>query len=326
MKALLLAGGLGTRLRPLTHTRPKHLLPIVNRPHIDHVIDLLLENDVNAMVLMTSYMAESFSVVVQEARSRGMSVEVTVEKEPLGTAGAIKNAAPLVGDDTFYVLNADVLTDVSLRRALEFHRAREADATIVLTPVEDPSAFGVVSTDDRGLVTGFVEKPAPGEAPTNLINAGIYVCEPRILDHIPGNRVWSAERQLWPELVEIGSLYAVELRGYWTDIGTPQKYVEANLDALAGRYRGGATGHAPEWSLVDAAAAVAPGARLSSACVGPGVTIAADATVERSVLLAGVNVGAGAKVRDSVVGEGAVVAPGAVVTSAAIADREVVEV
>ena len=189
MKALLLAGGFGTRLRPLTFTRPKHLLPIANKPHVEHVFDLLIRHGIDEMVLLTSYLADAFSEVIASARDRGLHVEVTHEPEPLDTAGAIKNAETLIGGQTFFVFNGDVLTDVDLTRVLDFHRSREARATIVLTPVPDPSAYGVVPTDERGRVLGFIEKPPPGEAPTNLINAGIYVFEPSVLERIPAGEV-----------------------------------------------------------------------------------------------------------------------------------------
>ena len=189
MKALILAGGFGTRLRPLTLTRPKHLLPIANRPHIEHVFDLLLKHDIDQAVLMTSYLAEAFADTMAGAAQRGMSLEITNEVEPLGTAGALKNAEHLVGDEPFLAFNGDVLTNVDLGAVLDFHRAREAEASIVLTPVEDPSAYGVVPTKEDGTVLGFIEKPPRGRAPTNLINAGIYVFEPSILDRIPPDRV-----------------------------------------------------------------------------------------------------------------------------------------
>ena len=202
MKALILAGGLGTRLRPLTYTRPKHVLPIANRPHIEHVFDLLQRHDVTKVVLLTSYRADAFGTTLERAEQRGIGVELALEPEPLGTAGALKNAEGSIGDGTFLAFNGDVLTDVDLGQVVEFHRARGAVATIVLTPVDDPSAYGVVPTAADGRVLGFIEKPPPGEATTNLINAGVYVFEPSILDRIPQGVEYSAERALFPGLVE----------------------------------------------------------------------------------------------------------------------------
>jgi mannose-1-phosphate guanylyltransferase len=324
MKALILAGGLGTRLRPLTYSRPKHLLPIANRPHIEHVLDLLLAHSVEEVVLLTSYLAEAFAETVESARARGMRVEVAREEEPLGTAGALKNAEAFVGDDTFFAFNGDVLTDVDLAEVLQFHRARGAVTTILLTPVEDPSAFGVVPTEDDGRVTGFIEKPPPGEAPTNLINAGVYVFEPSVLERIPKGEVWSAERSLFPELVAGGApVFALGTDAYWMDIGTPEKYLQANVDALTGRYRTSAVPEPGEGvSLIASSAEIAEGARVSSASIGADVVVGANAIVERSVLLPGAVVGAGASVSDSTLGQGARVAPGAGIVNRAIADGD----
>lgn len=324
MKAFLIAGGFGTRLRPLTYTRPKHLLPIANRPHLHHVFDLLQRHSVTGMALLTSYLAENFSASIEEAERRGLTVDVAHEEEPLGTAGALKNAEHLTGDDTFLAFNGDILTDMDLSAVLEFHRERRAEATIVLVPVEDPSAFGVVPTDDDGRVLGFIEKPPPGEAPTNLINAGVYVFEPSILDRIPDGVEHSAERGLFPDLVEEGAaLYAMGVDAYWADIGTPAKYLEANLDALTGRFATDAVPEpGPETSVFGEGAVVADGARVSSACFGANVTVDEGAMVTRSVLLPGASVGRGAEVKDSILGEGAKVNAGAKAVEATIADAE----
>jgi mannose-1-phosphate guanylyltransferase len=322
MKALILAGGFGTRLRPLTNTRPKHLLPIANRPHIEHVFDLLQRYGVDEIVLLTSYLAEAFDTTVERAKDRGLIVHVTHEEEPLGTAGAIKNAEAFASGGTFFVFNGDVLMDVDLDAVLAFHRARDAEATIVLTPVEDPSIYGVVPTDDTGRVLGFIEKPPREEAPTNLINAGIYILEPSILARIPAGEVWSAEHQLFPGLVQEGaSLFALATGGYWMDIGTPQKYVQANLDALSGKYPDEGRAELVDGSLIGAGVGIGDGARLKSVCVGAGVTIAAGAVVEESVLLPGAIVEADAVIRRCVLGEASTVGNGATLTGVALEDK-----
>jgi mannose-1-phosphate guanylyltransferase len=327
LKALILAGGLGTRLRPLTFTRPKHLLPIANRPHIEHIFDLLLEHEVKEAVLLTSYLAETFEQSVRVAGARGILLEVTHEEEPLGTAGAIKNAESLLGDDAFLIFNGDILTDADLTSIIGWHRDRSAEATIVLSPVENPSAFGVVPTDEDGRVLGFIEKPPRDEAPTNLINAGIYVFEPSVLERIPSGEVWSAERQLFPDLVDDGAaLYATAIDAYWMDVGTPDKYLRANLDALAGRFKDPKVVDAAEGnSLLGEGAVVAADARISSACLGPGSEIGSKATIERSVTLPRVRIGKGAKVVDSIIGERAEVHDGAEVVDMTIADGSEVE-
>lgn len=327
MRALLIAGGFGTRLRPLTFTRPKHLLPIANRSHLHHVFDLLQRHGISGVALLTSYLAENFQGSIDLAESRGLTVDVAHEDEPLGTAGALKNAQHLTGDETFFAFNGDILTDMDLGMVLDFHRDRQAEATIVLTPVEEPSAYGVVPTDTDGRVLGFIEKPPPGEAPTNLINAGVYVLEPSILDRIPQGVEYSAERALFPGLVEEeAALFALGVDAFWADIGTPAKYLEANLDALAGRFATDAVAEpGPEASVVGEGVVIPRNARVSSACLGAGATLGERATVTRSVLLTRAFVGDGAEVVDSILGEGAKVAPGVKVVGATIADGEEVE-
>lgn len=322
MKALILAGGLGTRLRPLTNTRPKHLLPIANRPHIEHVFDLLQRHGVDEVVLLTSYLAEAFETTVSQAASRGLTVRVTHEEEPLGTAGALRNAEEFASDGTFLVFNGDVLMDIDLGEVLEFHRDRGAEATIVLTPVDDPSEYGVVPTEPGGRVLGFIEKPPRDEAPTNLINAGIYVLEPSVLERIPRGEVWSAERQLFPGLVEEGArLFAVGAESYWMDIGTPEKFLQANLDALSGRYRDAQLPELTGGSLIGEGAKIDGDAQVSSASIGEGAVIAAGAVVEESVLLPRAVVEAGAIVRRSILGEASIASKDATLTGITLEDR-----
>ena len=324
MKALILAGGFGTRLRPLTYTRPKHLLPIANKPHIDHVLDLLQRHGVDEGVLLTSYLAEAFDETIERAKARGFTMHVTHEEEPLGTAGALKNAEDFTRDGTFLVFNGDVLSDVDLGELISFHRDRGAAATIYLRPVNDPSAFGVVPTDDDGRVTGFIEKPPPGEAPTNLINAGVYVLEPRILERIPKGEVWSSEHQLFPALVdENAGLFGKPMEGYWKDIGTPASLLGANLDALVGEYRTEQVPDpGPRTSLIAESAQVEEGAQVISSCLGEGVQILAGAIVKRSLLLPGVTVAADGRVNASILGEAAAVPEGGVVEDETIADGQ----
>jgi mannose-1-phosphate guanylyltransferase len=323
LKALILAGGFGTRLRPLTYTRPKHLLPIANRPHIEHVFDLLVACDVDEVVMLTSYLAEAFAAAIDGGTRRGIRIQVAREEEPLGTAGALKNAADFVSDDTFLAFNGDILTDVDLDTIIQFHRARGAEATIMLVPVEDPSTFGVVPTESGGRVTGFIEKPPRGEAPTDQINAGVYVMEPSVFARIPAGEVYSAERQLFPEVAADGALYALARDSYWIDVGTPEKYLQANMDALAGTFHTPAVANPGAGTVLEAeGCAVSDSATLANVCLGAGAVVEEGATITTSVLLPGAVVGAGAVVEATILGERAKVSPGAWIKDAVIADDE----
>ena len=299
MKAIVLAGGEGTRLRPLTWTTPKPLLPIVNRPFLEHQLAWLAGHGVTEVVLSLGYRSDAFA-----GRSfSDLPLQVAAEPEPLGTAGAIRFAAEAGGvTSRFLVCNGDVLTDLDVSALVRFHTERDAEATIALTRVEDPSAFGVVPTDDDGRVLRFVEKPPPGEAPTDWINAGTYV--------IPTGRAVSIERETFPGLLaRAGRLFALLSPAYWLDIGTPAKYLEANADRLA--RSGGA-------SLVGPGATVAPGAAVDGSVLGAGAVVEAGAKVLRSVLFEGARVGAGAEVTDSVLAAGAAVEAGAAVSGVSI--------
>jgi NDP-sugar pyrophosphorylase family protein len=259
---------------------------------------------VTEVVLSIGYQPDAFAGHFEDGAPGGLVLRYAVEPEPLGTAGAIRFAAEAGGfGGRFLVCNGDVLTDLDVTALVRLHDESGAEATIALTRVEDPSAFGVVPTAADGRVLGFVEKPPPGEAPTDWINAGTYVLEPSVLDTIPPGRAVSIERETFPALLgRDAKLYALAAAGYWLDIGTPSKYLQANLDRLEG---GG--------SLCPPDAEVDAGATVESSVLGPGAVVEDGARVVRSVLLAGARVEAGAVVADSVVGEGAVIGSGAVV-------------
>jgi len=325
VRAVVLVGGRGTRLQPLTDTIPKQLLPVAETPMIERVVAHLVAHGVDDVVLSMAYLPDAFQLAFPEDRCAGAPLCYAVEPEPLDTAGAIRFAAVAAGmQETFLVFNGDVLTDFDISALVDLHRARRAEATIALTRVDDPSRFGVVPTDETGRVTAFVEKPPPGQAPTDLINAGIYVVEPAVLDRIPEGRRVSIERETFPALVADGTLFALALEGYWVDAGTPATYLRANLDLLrrsippsaaarerdAGVWTVGAAvidGDVEAPALVGDAALIERGARVEDAVVGAGARVLADAIVRRSVLLPGAVVRAGAVVEDSVVGEAAVI-------------------
>ena len=272
MDAVVLVGGEGTRLRPLTYDIPKQMLPIVGRPMIAHVVEWLGSHGVDRVVLSLGYRADAFVQAFPANRLSGVALEYAVEPEALDTAGAIRFAAGEAGvRDTFLVLNGDIITDFDASGLVAFHRSRSAEATLALTPVPDPSSFGVVPTDADGRVTAFIEKPPAGTAPTNLINAGIYVLETSVLARIEGGRRVSIERETFPELVAAGRLYALASDAYWLDTGRPHHYLQAQLDILSSRR---CRGHPRPRSGPGSGSTRAPGsparsARTVSSAPGP---------------------------------------------------------
>jgi mannose-1-phosphate guanylyltransferase len=247
MKAIVLVGGKGTRLRPLTLSVPKPMLPIVDVSMIERIVDHLKRHDVDEVVLSLGYRPDAFVEAFPEGSIGGIKISYAVEPEPLDTAGGIAFAARHAeldkDDERFLVVNGDVLTDLDLTALVKFHDERDAEATIALTPVENPVAFGVVPTDDDGRVLDFIE---PSDAvkkgleqpkeppPTNLINAGFYVLEPRVVSRIPANEKVSIERDIFPAIVADGTLFARGSDEYWLDTGTAELYLRANLDVIAG--------------------------------------------------------------------------------------------
>jgi mannose-1-phosphate guanylyltransferase len=327
MKAVVLVGGEGTRLRPLTLSSPKQMLPIVGVPMIERVLGSLATHEVDEAVLSLGYMPDAFTQGYPDGRAAGVRLTYAVEPEPLDTAGAVRFAATFASiDETFVVVNGDVLTDLDLSALVAFHRERRAEGTIALHPVADPSAFGVVPTDPEGKVTAFVEKPPREEAPTNQINAGTYVLEPSVVDRIPAGGRVSIERETFPGMVRDGSLYARSDAAYWLDTGTPAAYLEANFDYVAGR-RGPAVapgvvdrgdgvllegqseveGEVTGPAVVFVGCLVEPGARVERSILGRGSVVSAGAVVTDSVLLDGCHVAADATVTGSIMGPRSIV-------------------
>jgi mannose-1-phosphate guanylyltransferase len=303
VQAVVLVGGFGTRLRPLTLSTPKQMLPVGNRPMIERVLEHLAAHGVDRAVLSLGYRPDAFADAYPEGRCGGIELHYAVEPEPRDTAGAIRFAADDAGiDERFLVVNGDVLTDLDIGALVAAHERAGAEATIALHRVEDPSAFGVVPTEPDGRVIAFIEKPPRDEAPTDLINAGTYVLEPSVLGRIEPDVRVNVERVTFPAIVADGGLYAFDGNTYWIDAGIPSTYLAANLDLLTDR-RG-----APEQGVHPSAAV---DGTVTDAWVGEGASIAAGAGVERSVLMPGAVVGAGATVADSIVGPRAVVGPGA---------------
>lgn len=321
MRAVVLVGGFGTRLRPLTASVPKPMLPVGHVPIIERLVANLVRGGVTDVTLALGFKPEPFLAAFPDGRCAGAALTYAVEPEPLDTAGAIRFAAEAAGiDDTFVVANGDVLTDLDVGALADFHRRRGAEATLHLIAVDDPSAFGVVALDADQRVERFVEKPARGTEPSNLVNAGTYVLEPSVLDRIPlGQRV-SIERVTFPAIVADGRLFAMATDDYWIDTGKPDLYLAANIDLVAGRRP------YDRCEPVAPTAVVASTAEVRESVVADGVEVGERATVTRSVLLHGSHVAPGAVVEDSVVmgrvGNGAHLVSCVIGAGAEVADGE----
>ena len=317
MHAIVLVGGFGTRLRPLTDTIPKSMLTVGNEPIITRLVRRLERSGVTTVTLSLGFLPDVFIAAFPDGRCGTVEMRYAVEPEPLDTAGAIRFAATASGvGETFVVVNGDVITDLDVAALVATHRDRSAEATLHLTPVEDPSAFGVVELEGDGRVQRFLEKPAPGVTESNLINAGTYVMEPSVLDRIAPDVPVSVERATFPGIAERGALFGVATHDYWLDVGRPELYRKANLDLLAGRYDGGLPGIPAATAGVDRRALIANDAIVHESIVAAGVSVGAGSRVRGSVLLAGSSVGQDVVVEDSVVM--GTVSDGAVLTSAVI--------
>ena len=340
MKAILLAGGKGTRLRPLTLHTPKPIVPIFTRPFLHYQIDLLRQvPEIDEVILSLNYQPRRIEEIFGDGSSIGIKIRYVVEPSPLGTGGAVRYAGDALTDSVI-VFNGDVLTEVDLAAVLRLHRARQARATIVLTPVDNPAAYGLVETDGAGNVLRFLEKPSPDEITTHYINAGIYVLEPDTFDRIPRDTPWSIERSFFPSFIERRETFvAFQYDGYWIDIGTPEKYTQVHRDIMDGRYQAppfagqprgyihvGSDARIDEGALVegpaflDDGAVVRRGARIAAHTVlGHGCLVEEDARVQGAIVWANSRIGEEAAVADAIlgrhchVGRGASVGPGAVV-------------
>lgn len=295
---------MGTRLRPLTYQTPKQMLPLVGSPIIEYVLGGLFQHGVTDAVLSLGYLPDRFIEAYPDNVIGGVRVSYAVEPEPNGTAGAIRFAAEYAGiDETFLVVNGDVLTDLDISRLLTFHRERGAEASISLHAVEDPSLYGVVPTTDEGQVIDFVEKPSRDEAPTNLINAGVYLFEPSVLERIDVGRPVSVERETFPALATEGALFALADSAYWLDTGTPDTFLTANVDVLEGRNGR----HGPH-----------PTGVVGTSWQHPSAWVADDATVRRSVIDRDCVVGAGVELDRVVLMPGSIIEDNAVVRNCII--------
>lgn len=317
MQALVLVGGEGTRLRPLTLTQPKPALTLVDRPFIRFMVDWLARHGVDDVIMACGFRAELLQAALGDETETGVSIRYVSEDEPLGTAGPIRLAADsgLLGE-RFMVLNGDVLTDLDLTALQEFHAERDAVATLALYPVSDPTSYGLVRREEDGRVLGFLEKPDPAQIDTDEINAGAYVLERSVVDLIPPGRSVSIEREVFPRLVGQG-LFGLRLEGYWMDIGTPERYLQATWDILEQRVE-------TDVETNGSGVLIAADADVGNASLGPRAVVASQsrvgdgATVESSVLLRGCRVGADAEIRGAILGEGVEVGEGARVAAGSV--------
>ena len=268
MKAILLAGGKGTRLRPLTIHTPKPIVPIFDRPFLHYQLDLLKQvPEIDEVILSLNYQPRRIEEIFGDGSESGIGIKYVVEPAPLGTGGAIRSAGES-RRDSVVVVNGDVLTPVDLAAVIALHRERKAKATIVLTPVDNPSAYGLVETDARGNIQRFLEKPNADEITCDTINAGIYVLEPETFDRIPKDVPWSIERSFFPSLIERGETFvAYVYRGYWIDIGTPEKYMQVHRDIMDGRYVGHRKGPGAPFATAPGSAWVSPDARIEEGAI-----------------------------------------------------------
>ena len=324
MRAVALIGGKGTRLRPITQTVPKSMVPLRNRPFAQYLIDTMRDAELDGAVLSMGYLPEPVESYFADQDLEGFSLNYAVEERPLGTAGGIKNAEKYLDDEgPFVATNGDVLTGIDLTEIIEAHMESGALATITLTAVDDPTAYGLVEVDHRLRVKRFVEKPGSEEVHTSLINAGIYVLERQILNMIPTEREVSIEREIFPQLQAMGQLSAFVSSAYWRDIGTPRNYLAASNDVLSGAVgRRDPFKHLSidETVTLSKDVSLLPPVSIAGRCeieagatiggrtsIGEGCFVGEGAMVEGSILFGGVYVGEGTIVRNSIVGPGAVI-------------------
>jgi mannose-1-phosphate guanylyltransferase len=317
MKGLILAGGKGTRLRPLTINTPKPVVPVANSPFLLYQIDLMRSANIDEIILSLSYQPRKIEDLLKDGSDYGVWIRYAVEGTPLGTGGAFKNAEEHISDATV-VFNGDVLTAIDLGAVIAHHRASKAVATIVLTPVENPSAYGLVETSSDGWIQRFIEKPGPDEITCNTINAGIYVLEPSVLKYMPKGEPYSFERQLFPTLLEHKEpVMSFVLDKYWIDIGTPQKYLEVHHDILSGKFVSERIGKSalqrnslPAGVAIDGKSIIGPdvtirdGVRIENSVIGNNCKIDEGVHIVDSVIWAGNTIDADARISGSLIGKG----------------------
>jgi len=302
IQAVILVGGEGTRLRPLTYTTVKAMVPVLNKPYIEYLIEHLSSHRIKESILAMGYRPDSIKEYFKDRTDFAKSLIYSLEQTPLGTAGAVKNAADYIKKDrAFFVINGDIFTNLDFTAMIRFHHKVKAKVTIALTPVEDPSRFGVVDIDHDQRIHRFVEKPARNEAPSNLVNAGTYILEPEILERIPESKKFMFEHDVFPKLIADGlPVYGYPSSAYWTDIGTPETYAKLNYDLLLGL--SGLKKTIKQEIAIEKSSSVHPQAKL----IGP-IVVGANCSIGQGAQLDGPliigqnsNIGTNAKIHNSI--------------------------
>ena len=327
MKAVVLAGGEGTRLKPLTYKRPKPLMPVAGRPCIEYVIRSLVASGFQEIITTTAYLSDTLIKSIGDGVDYNASILYSFEANPAGTAGAVRRVANFI-DDTFVVAMGDILADVDFRALYDFHKRKGGIVTIALTEVEDPTQYGIVGLDARGRIIKFKEKPPKEEAFSNLANAGIYVCEPDILDFIPADQKFDFSKDLFPKLLSKGLvLYGQKIEGTWMDIGRPHDLWKASMEVVRREgkplRRAGIVSEGPV--ILDPSAVLEAGVTLTGPCyVGPGATLRRESVADKACLYEATRLEGRAIVRKSIVLEGSVVGPGAEILDSVVSQNCVI--
>ncbi len=328
MKAVIIAGGLGTRLRPLTYNRPKPIVSVANKPFVLHQIELLKKYGITEIILNLHYLPKAMEMILGDGSDLGVKIHYSIEKNPLGTAGAVKNAEKYFDDEPMIVFNGDILTNIDIAHLVNFHKKKKAKVTIALTEVEDPTPYGLVITDDAGRVEKFLEKPSWESVTTKDINAGIYVIDPSVFKDVPKGKAYSFERELFPKLLMNGErVFAMVSDSYWLDIGSPKKYMQAHKDILSGEALVNIEGrHIKGNIIIDQNAVITPSAKLKGPLIigrnvqihdkakishfsvlGEKVVVGEGAYVEDCIMLRNSKIGKNVKLKNCIIGENCII-------------------
>ncbi|MFC1496057.1 sugar phosphate nucleotidyltransferase [Candidatus Margulisiibacteriota bacterium] len=345
MKAVIIAGGFGTRLRPLTYNMPKPVVPMANLPLVLHQIRLLHKHGIKDIILNLHYLPESIKTVLQTEHELDVNLKFSIEDKPLGTCGAVKNAEEFFDSEPLLVFNGDTLSDINLTELLEFHKKKKAKATITLTRVPDPSLFGLVLTDEDGKITQFIEKPPYKKGGVNTINAGVYVLDPELIKKVPAGEQYSFERQLFPDMIKNKvPFYAYVSDSYWIDIGNPEKYKMAHKDILRERVNVAVRGKREGLNWIGNDCMIDPSARLEGpvligdgviveekstitdeAVLGEKVRVGQETTIDGSIIWRNTVIGEQVKLEDCIVGANCIIEDFVNLDGAIIADHSIIK-